>query len=256
MNYYYDKNPGRIKVIKLSRNFGQTYAIQAGLAQSEGNCVGIISADLQEPYEMFVDMYHEWLGGAKFVIGERVDREEGWFHQKISNIYWNLVKHYALPDFPKLGYDFCLLDRQLVNEITSINEKNTSIFVLIYWFGYKAKRLPIKRSLRQKGKSQWSFMKKAKFVIDTLFGFTYIPSRLITYSSMIIGAASIIYLTYLYFNWHTYRESPTGWMTLVGLIVFMGSLILFALGLISEYLIRILDEARKRPPYVIEELKK
>lgn len=248
------KHTGQIKLVKLTRNFGQTPAIQAGLHHASGDCVGVISADLQEPCEMFVEMIQAWERGAKFVIGERQAREEGWWHRKVSNIYWNLIRRHAFADFPDMGYDFCLLDRQVVNDINKINEKNSSIFVLIYWFGYRPVHLPIVRKLREKGSSQWSLLKKIRFTIDTLIGFTYLPSRLITLLSMSASVLALMYFMYLLFLWHSTGNAPPGWTTVVGLLLLLGSLILFSLGIVSEYLLRILDETRKRPPYVVEKV--
>lgn len=247
-------NPRLIRVIKLSRNFGQTPAIQAGLRVATGDAIGIISADLQEPPEAFAAMIRLWEKGAKFVIGERQSRAEGRLHQKISGIYWNLVRRYAFPDFPPLGYDFCVLDRSVVEEINRINEKNTSIFVLIYWLGYRPARLPISRQNPARGTSQWRLGSKFRFTIDTLFGFTYVPARFITFAGMAAALSCLVYFAYLLANWLLYRAAPPGWMTVAGLLTLLGALLLFSLGIISEYLMRILDEARKRPPYVIEEV--
>ncbi|MBI2959338.1 MAG: glycosyltransferase family 2 protein [Betaproteobacteria bacterium] len=246
--------PRVIRVIKLSRNFGQTPAIQAGLRVASGEVIGIISADLQEPPEAFAAMIRLWEKGAKFVIGERQSRAEGRMHQKLSGIYWNLVRRYAFPDFPRLGYDFCVLDRSVVDEINRINEKNTSIFVLIYWLGYRPARLPISRQNRARGTSQWRLGSKFRFTIDTLFGFTYVPARFITFAGMIAAVFCLAYFAYLLANWFLYRAAPPGWMTVAGLLTLLGALLLFSLGIISEYLMRILDEARKRPPYVIEKV--
>lgn len=244
----------QIKLVKLTRNFGQTPAIQAGLHHASGDCVGVISADLQEPCEMFVEMIQAWERGAKFVIGERQAREEGWWHRRVSNIYWDLICKHAFPDFPNLGYDFCLLDRQVVEHVNQINEKNTSIFVLIYWFGYRPVRVPIIRKLREKGRSQWRFLKKIQFTLDTLIGFTYLPSRFITVMSFSATIVATLFFLFLLYRWHSTGAAPLGWMTVVGLLLIIGSLILFSLGIISEYLLRILDESRKRPPYVVGEV--
>ena len=244
----------QIKLVKLTRNFGQTPAIQAGLHHASGDCIGVISADLQEPCEMFVEMIQAWEHGAKFVIGEREAREEGWWHRKVSNIYWDLIRRHAFSEFPDMGYDFCLLDRQVVKDINKINEKNSSIFVLIYWFGYKPVLLPTVRKLRKKGSSQWSVVKKIRFTIDTLIGFTYVPSRLITFVSLTAAVVALVYLVILLFIWHSSGQAPLGWMTVVGVLLLLGSLILFSMGIISEYLLRILDETRKRPPYVVEQV--
>lgn len=248
------ENPEQVKVVRLTRNFGQNPAIQAGLRYSRGDCVGIISADLQEPCELFIDMVREWENGSKFVIGERENREEGWLHRMISGSYWSLIRRSAFPDLPGLGYDFCLLDRQVVENINHINEKNSPIFILLYWLGYKPVHLPIVRKIRDKGRSQWRFFNKIKLVVDTLIGFTYLPSRLITFMSLLASAMALLYLLFLLYTWHTTGAAPLGWYTVVGLISLFGSMTLFSLGIISEYLLRILDETRRRPPYVVDRI--
>jgi len=245
-------HPDVITVVKLTRNFGQSPAIQAGLRHARGDCVGIISADLQEPWELFADMVREWERGTKFVMGERQARAEGPVHRWVSGVYWRLVRVFAFPDFPSMGYDFCLLDRQVVDDINRINEKNSSIFVLIYWLGCRPVRLPVMRRLREKGASQWRWLKKVSFTLDTLIGFTYLPARLITVMSFGLAAVCLMYLAFSLANWFWRRAAPPGWMTEVALLTLLGAMILFALGIVSEYLLRILDEARKRPPYVVE----
>jgi len=246
------ENPEQVKVVKLARNFGQNPAIQAGLHHASGDCVGIISADLQEPCELFIDMVKAWERGAKFVLGERAEREESWWQRNISGFYWKLIQKASFPDLPKKGYDFCLLDRQVVENINHISEKNSSIFILLFWLGYKPIRIPIIRKKREVGRSQWRLVKKIQLTVDTLIGFTYLPSRLITLMSMSASLLALLYLIYLLYVWHSTGAAPLGWMTVVGLLLMLGSFILFALGIISEYLLRILDESRKRPPFVVE----
>lgn len=241
-----------IKVISLTRNFGQTPATQAGLRFASGDCAVIVSCDLQEPPEKIVDMVNAWQSGAKYVIGERVKRAEGWKHRTVSSFYWRIVRWFAFRDFPSMGYDFCLLDRQVIQDIISINEKNSSIFVLIYWFGYRPVRIPIEREVRQRGKSQWGIANKIRFTVDTLIGFTYVPSRFITYTGFLSAFLAACYLVFMFVYWGVYREAPQGWMTVVSLVVIFGSLILVSLGILSEYLLRILDETRKRPLYVVD----
>lgn len=246
------QNPGRIRAVLLTRNFGQTAAIQAGLRHASGDCVGIISCDLQEPHQLFVDMVRAWERGAHFVIGERAERAEDRRHQLVSSIYWRLVRRFAFADFPPLGYDFCLLDRQVVDDLNRINEKNSSIFVLIYWLGYRPHRLPIRREQRRAGRSQWRFWKKVSFTTDTLIGFTYLPARLITFAGLTSAALCLLYLLFVIAQWYFLRAAPPGWATVVGLLLLLGAMILFSLGILSEYLVRILDETRRRPPFVVE----
>jgi dolichol-phosphate mannosyltransferase len=247
-----NRHPDRVRVVLLTRNFGQNPAIQAGLRHATGDCVGIISCDLQEPCEKFVEMVKAWEQGHKFVLGERIHRQEGAWHRATSSVYWQLVRWFALPSFPAMGYDFCVMDRQVVDDINRINEKNSSIFVLIYWLGYTPARIPIARKLRQVGRSQWGLRKKIAFTIDTLIGFTYLPARIITAMGMATALLAVVYLMWVLYRWATLHAAPPGWVTVVGLVTLLGSMNLFALGILSEYLLRILDESRKRPPYVVD----
>jgi dolichol-phosphate mannosyltransferase len=153
-----------------------------------------------------------------------------------------------------MGYDFCVLDRQIAAELSAINEKNTSIFVLIYWLGHRPHRLPIVREVRTKGRSQWNLPRKIGFTLDTLIGFTYVPARLISLMGFGTALLALLYLGFVLLRWSTLREAPPGWMTVVGLVTLFGALNLFALGILSEYLLRILDEARKRPTYIVERI--
>lgn len=249
---YTKRYPETIKVVKLTRNFGQNPAIQAGLRHATGACVGIISADLQEPCELFLDMIKAWECGARLVIGERQSREENRLHQLTSGVYWYLIRRFAFADYPPMGFDFCLLDRQVVEDINRINEKNSPILVLIYWLGYRPVRLSITRKQRDKGSSQWRLWNKIGFTMDTLIGFTYLPARLITVTGLGVATLSLLYLFFMVIQWYRMQTAPPGWMTVVGLLTLLGAAILFSIGIVSEYLLRILDEARKRPPYVVE----
>ena len=245
-------HPESVRVVFLTRNFGQSPAIQAGLKHATGDCIGIISCDLQEPCEEFVTMVKAWEQGHKYILGERVDRQESTSHQATSSFYWWIVRRFAFPEFPPMGYDFCLLDQQIATELSAINEKNTSIFVLIYWLGHRPYRLHIVRKVRMKGRSQWNLKKKIGFTLDTLIGFTYVPARLISFLGFSTAMVALLYLGFVFLRWSTLRAAPPGWMTVVGLVTLFGALNLFALGILSEYLLRILDEARKRPTYIVE----
>lgn len=256
LKVFREKHPDAITLVRLSRNFGQTPATQAGLRHASGDCVGIISADLQEPWETFADMVGHWEKGARFVIGERVDREEGQAHRSVSSSYWWIVRRFALKDFPPLGYDFCLLDRVVVDAVGRIDEKNTSIFPLIYWLGFRPVRVPIVRQLRQHGTSQWSFARKVRITVDTLIAFTHVPTRVITFSGITASFLSIAYFLAIMLRWIFFGTTVPGWHSIICLILIVASLTLFSLGIISEYLWRILDEARGRPPFVVEEVQK
>ena len=133
-------------------------------------------------------MIHRWESGKKLIIAERTSREENTFHTFISGLYWKMVARWGVHGFPEGGFDFCLIDRQIVDELNYIREKNTSIFPLIYWLGYDSDVLPYTRKKRLDGVSQWTLAKKVRLTIDTFINFTYIPIKLIGF----IGIASFL----------------------------------------------------------------
>ena len=244
-----------LKIIKLTRNFGQIPAIQSGLNYASGKYIGIISADLQDPPELFMQMLTYLQAGVKLVVAEREYREDGFFTKIFSNMYWGLVKKYSMKEFPSGGFDFCLFDRQVASELVLIKEKNTNIFPLIYWLGFPPKIIKYKRGKRYGGRSAWTFWKKLKLAVDTIIGFTYLPTRFVSMSAISVSLFAFFYSLYIFSGWLLgYAHAPDGWTTITLLILIIGGVILFSLGIVSEYLLRILDETRKRPNYIIDEI--
>lgn len=252
LEQFHRDHPRLVKVVKFTRNFGQTYAIQAGLRAATGACHGIISADLQDPPELFVEMIRHWEKGEKLVLAERADREDRGPGRWLSSLYWRILESYGLKGYPKGGADCFLLDREVSEKVARINERNTMIFALIFWLGYDFVTIPYTRRKREAGVSQWSFVKKLKLFVDTLIAFTYLPSRAIVYLGLTFSVLSMSYAGVMVANWYYYKQAPPGWATIAVSVLGLGSLNLLCLGIISEYLLRILDEARKRPTYVID----
>lgn len=246
-----------IIILKLTRNFGQIPAIQAGMKYATGNYIGIISADLQDPPEYLLKMAPLLEGNCKLVIAARKSRDEGFLQSLMSKLYWGLIKRYSMKEFPTGGFDYCMFDKQVAKEINNIREKNTNIFPLIFWLGFKPKIIYYTRQKRINGKSAWTFFKKVRLTIDTIIGFTYLPIRIISISAISTSILAFIYSLYILLVWFMgHEEAPDGWTTIIMTVLILGGLILFSLGILGEYLLRILDEVRDRPNYVIDEINK
>jgi len=254
LHEYHKLYPKNITIVNFTRNFGQTPAIRQGLKVANGNCVGIISADLQDPPELFIEMIKQWENGTKLVIAERKKREENFIHQYISGLYWKIVNKYAVKNFPKGGFDFCLLDKQVKDDLNKIGEKNTSIFPLIFWLGYSNKIISYTRRKRKKGVSQWTFSKKLQLTINTFINFTYVPVKFISFMGITISFFTFLYTSFLLVRWFFYGSTVQGWTSIALLISIFGGLILLSLGIVGEYLWRILDESRQRPSTIIDEI--
>ena len=246
--------PDTIKVVKLTRNFGSMAAIQAGFTVASGDCVGMISADLQDPPELFLEMLDHWEKGAKAVFAVRQDREEPFSQKLFSNTYYSLVRKYAIPGYPDGGFDFFLVDRQVVNEVNRIQEKNTNLMTLIYWLGFRPILLPYVRRARARGKSRWTLAKKFKLFVDTFVAFTFFPLRVLSVVGFLAALTSFGYGTFILIYWLLFGIDVKGWVPTMLIITFTTGLQMTMLGVLGEYLWRTLDEVRRRPPFVIDEV--
>lgn len=249
---YQNKYPKNIKVVKLTRNFGSMAAIQAGFSVATGDCVGMIAADLQDPPELFVDMISYWEKGVKAVFAIRSDREESLIQKMFSNTYYALLRRFAIKDYPKGGFDFLLVDKQIVKEVNKACEKNTNIMTLIFWLGHGHVTIPYVRRSRKRGKSRWTLAKKIKLFIDSFIAFSYVPIKFLSVLGLLFSIGSFFYAGFIFYHWLAYGIEVKGWTAMMILLTLTSGIQMMMLGLLGEYLWRTLDEIRRRPPYVID----
>ena len=251
---FQSRYPGIIKVVKLSRNFGSMAAIQAGFTVASGDCVGMIAADLQDPPELFLEMLDHWEKGTKAVFAVRQDREEPFLSKLFSNTYYSLVRKLAIPDYPDGGFDFFLIDRQIINELNRIREKNTNIMTLIYWLGFKPIMIPYIRRNRKMGASRWTLAKKIKLFVDTFVAFSYFPIRALSLMGLLVAIGSFLYGIFILFYRFFFGIAVQGYVPIKLVMTFTSGIQMTMLGVLGEYLWRTLDEVRRRPPFVIDEI--
>ena len=246
------RKDSRVKVIKFSRNFGSHAACLAGLAQATGDACTFLSADLQDPPEMIATLISEWAKGYEVVFGIREWGKES--SRLFPKIYYKAVRRFALKNMPETGTDVFLIDRKVVDAVVSIREKNTSIFGLILWSGFKQTIVQYRKGMRQKGISKWTLGKKIKLFIDTFVSFSYIPLRLISVVGIMLAFMGFLYAFFIVFNRLFFSVPVEGWASLmVVLLVVSGTQLVF-LGILGEYLWRNFDETRKRPPFIIDRM--
>lgn len=246
----------KIKIIKLVKNYGSFVAILAGLKESTGDCACYLSADLQDPPEIILEMMEKLKGDVTTVLAVRQDREESISQKMFSNTYYSLMRKFALSNMPKGGFDVFLINRKLINEIVKMEEKNTSLTGQILWCSEKIEKVYYTRKKREKGKSRWTLNKKIKYFIDSFVAFSYFPIRFMTALGMIFSIISfIVGIVFVCFKFANLIDVP-GWTSLAILILFTSGLQMCMIGIIGEYLWRAYDELRKRPLYLIETIEK
>jgi len=242
----------RAAVIKLSRNFGSLGAILAGLKYSTGDCAAIISADLQDPPELIVQMIEKWEMENKVVMAVREQREDSFFTKVCARIYYYLMRRFVLHDMPIGGFDFVLIDRKVIDILTTIKEKNTSLMGLILWSGFKRSILYYTRREREHGKSMWTLSKKIKYFIDSFVAFSYAPIRFLQFTGISLALAGFIYAVFIAIRRIMYGFPIPGISALIVINLVIGGVQLIMLGILGEYLWRNTDETKNRPVFIVE----
>lgn len=246
--------PNKVKIVKLSGNFGSYNAIQAGMKYAEGDVNVVIAVDLQDPPELMLKMYNYWLNGIKLVVANRNEREDSFIARLFAKSYQKLIQKFALPNLPNGGFDYCLFDRQLKDQVIQLNENNTNSLYLLMWLKYDFVSIPYTRRKRSIGKSRWTLKKKIKLFVDSFVSFSYAPLRLITIIGLILGLIAFIYAIYVIIARLSGAIEVQGWTTLMVVFLVISSFQLISIGIIGEYLWRNLESSRNRPPYVIDQV--
>ena len=243
----------RVKIVNLSRNFGEFRAIVAGLSQMSGDCAAVMSADLQDPPALIPELFASWEKGNLVNLAVRKDRQESALKNWFADTYYKLVRRWVEPNYPKRGFDFFLIDRKVADELVAMQEKNSSIYLQLIWLGYTPTTIEYVRREREKGKSMWSFRKRVNLFIDTFVVFSNKPIRFVTGCGLFLSLAGLILAIFFIVDWFRNSIVP-GWTSLIVVILLTSGFQMVMSGILGEYVWRNLDETRKRPLYVIEKV--
>ena len=243
-----------VKVIKFSRNFGHQIAISAGIDLSKGDCVAIIDADLQDPPEVIAQMVDEWRKGFDVVYGVRSDRAgETRIKLWTASMFYKLLGRLTNINIPPNVGDFRLMSRRVVDQVKTLREKDRFVRGLVSWVGFPQTGITYRRDARYAGETKYPFRKMLKFSFDGITSFSTVPLKFATW----LGTASAVLAVFMLFAILVLKllgYTIAGWATIVGTVLFMGSVQLICLGILGEYLGRIFNEVKPRPMYVIEEV--
>jgi len=250
-----------VHAYQLSRNYTSHYSIFAGLSVCNGACAVPIPDDEQMPYDTLVAMYRYWEAGEKIIIPHRAQRDDPALSRFFSHSFYRLMNSLSDITFPEGGADTFFIDREVIDIINGrIHPINTSTISEILRLGFSPRFLPYNRPLGSNNKSRWSFKKKWRLAKDFFFSSSSFPIRFITNSGLFFALFALLMViafiviklmsmeqTFFFFN-----ANVQGWTSLIIAITFFSGLILFSLGIISEYVFRIYEEVKARPGYIIK----
>ena len=248
------KKDSHVKAIIMARNFGSSQpSLWAGMRNATGDCVIILDGDLQDPPELITDFIKKWEDGFDVVYGIRKKRKGGILRRIGYKCFYRLFHWLSYLDIPLDAGDFSLIDKKVVDVIINLPEKDLYIRGLRTWAGFKQIGIEYTRDERAGGKTSNSFFANFFWAKKAIVNFSFKPlefiSRMAALACIFTMIATGIYL-YLHFK----NGAPKGFSTLLMVILILGTIQLLALSIIGEYLIRIFQEVKGRPPYVIGEI--
>lgn len=245
---------GRVRVLALSRNFGQQMALTAGLAEAAGDAVVVIDADLQDPPEVIPEMLERWRRGADVVYGVRVGREgETAFKRWTAKVFYRLQARVSDISIPLDTGDFRLMDRKVVDAFCAMPERDRILRGMVSWFGFRQEPVHYQRSARADGETKYSAGMMLHLAVDSILSFSSAPLRLAIWLGLLAaglalsGIACLLAIRLFTDVW------VSGWAALFVAILFLGGMQLVVIGVLGEYLARIYGEVKHRPLYLVKE---
>jgi polyisoprenyl-phosphate glycosyltransferase len=243
----------RISLLSLSRNFGKEIAVSAGLNYAKGQYVIIIDADLQHPPELIPKLIETALEGNDVVYAQaKVRKGDNWYKKRLISIFYKCINRLASFDVPCNAGDFRLLNRRVVESLKQMQEHHRFMKGLFAWVGYTQKGLDYEMEPRYAGKSKWSYWKLWNFAIEGITSFTIAPLKFASYIGLLTALIAFIYGIMVIGKTLIFGDSARGYPSLMVVILFLGGIQLFTLGIIGEYLGRTFNEAKKRPLYFVK----
>jgi len=247
------KKDKKVTAINHSRNFGSQNAFSSGMRIATGDAVVLLDGDLQDPPEVLPSFFKKLSEGYDVVYAIRRHRKESIPKRIMYYLFYRLLRLVANISIPLDSGDFCVMSRRVVLLLKNLPERNRFIRGLRSWVGFRQTGLTYERQSRMAGKSKYTLAKMFKLAFDGIFSFSYIPLQLLTWGGFIFLALAFfgIILT-LYAKLFTDIFIPRGFPTTIIVILFIGGMNMFSLGIIGEYIGRIYDEIKQRQLYIVE----
>jgi polyisoprenyl-phosphate glycosyltransferase len=244
----------RIRCISLSRNFGKEAALTAGLDASRGMAVVPLDVDLQDPPEALPRMIAQWRNGFDVVYGVRDNRETDSLPKRITADFYYRAHNWLSSDkIPEHAGDFRLLDRRVVDVIRQMPERNRFMKGLFAWAGFKQTAVSYHREERRVGRTKFNYWKLWTLAIDGITSASTVPLRIWSYLGALVALGALGFAGFIVVRTLTTGIEVPGYASLMVAILFLGGLQLLSLGVLGEYVGRILTETKARPLYVVRE---
>jgi glycosyltransferase involved in cell wall biosynthesis len=241
----------RVKGIDLTRNFGQHYAIAAGIDHAQGDWIVVMDADLQDRPEEIPRLYEKALEGYEVVFALRGERHDPFLkrlYSRLFNRFFNLLAPFPVPARTS---NFSIISRVVANELRALRERARSYGLLVLWLGFPAGFVEVEHADRFSGTTSYSFLRSLRFAIDSLVSQSDQPLRMSIKLGFATSALSALYAVWLAIRFYWFGVAVAGWTSVMVSLFFLCGILLADLGVLGLYLGKLFDESKRRPLYVV-----
>jgi len=243
----------RVHPVFLARNYGHQPAVSAGLARASGDATVLMDGDLQDPPEVLPGLIATWREGFEVVYAVRRKRKEGPLKRVGYFLFYRLLAAVAELEIPLDSGDFCLMDRQVVEALNQLPERQRFVRGLRSWVGFRQTGFEYERAARGAGETKYTFFRLLGLAVDGLISFSGKPLRLATTLGLAANVVALALMAWVFWDALSRGTAPQGWASMVVIVMFMGGVQLISLGLLGEYIRIIFLESKGRPTYVVRE---
>jgi len=249
-----NQRDGRVRALSLSRNFGKEAALSAGLDHARGAAVIPMDVDLQDPPEVLPEMVAKWREGHEMVFGIRRCRDsDGWAKRVTAGLYYRAHNMVSQDKIPENAGDFRLLDRKVVEVIRALPERNRFMKGLFAWAGFRQAAVEYDRVERETGTTKFNYWKLWTLALDGITSASTVPLRIWSYVGALVALLALSYGTFLALDTLMFGNPVPGYASIMVSVLFLGGVQLISLGVLGEYVGRILTETKQRPLYVVRD---
>lgn len=241
----------RFSYVDLSRNYGKEIAMMAGFDYATGDAVIIMDSDMQHPVSSIPEMLRYWEEGYQDIYAQRKTSKESWLKKKTSQLYYKLLQNTTRIPIQQNSGDFRLLDRVCVNALRNMRETQRNTKGMYCWIGFRKKGIEYDQLERAHGTTKWNYWNLFNLALDGLTAYTTSPLRIASIMGIVCSLIGFVYLVYILVNTLIYGDPVAGYPTMMVTILFIGGVQLLSLGIIGEYLGRVFNESKHRPPYFV-----
>ena len=244
----------RVRALSLSRNFGKEAALSAGLDHARGRAVIPMDVDMQDPPEVLPEMVAKWRDGHEMVFGIRRCRaSDGWAKRLTAGLYYRAHNMVSSDKIPENAGDFRLMDRKVVDVIRAMPERNRFMKGLFAWAGFNQASVEYDRVERETGTTKFNYWKLWTLALDGITSASTVPLRIWSYIGALVAVFALAYGTFLAVSTMIFGNPVPGYASIMVSVLFLGGVQLISLGVLGEYVGRILTETKQRPLYVVRD---